>query len=161
MPETQGHAFDPWVRKISWRRKWQPTPVFLPGESHGQRSLAGYSPWRHEESGMTERLSTNRYTRKKEEKAQIHQPSSYLQNLEKEEEKKSEQKEENKDQKSVKLKTEKLQKVNKTELSFLKVISNLQTSSKTNKEKTSHKLPTSGMKQGLPPLTADIKRIIS
>ena len=37
-------GFDPWVRKIVWRRKWQPTPVFLPGESHGQRSLAGYSP---------------------------------------------------------------------------------------------------------------------
>ena len=36
--------FHPWVRKIPWRRKWQPTPVFLPGESHGQRSLAGYSP---------------------------------------------------------------------------------------------------------------------
>ena len=36
--------FDPWVRKIPWRRKWQPTP-FLPGKSHGQRSLAGYSPW--------------------------------------------------------------------------------------------------------------------
>ena len=36
--------FNPWVRKIPWRRAWQPTPVFLPGESHGQRSLAGYSP---------------------------------------------------------------------------------------------------------------------
>ena len=36
--------FDPWVRKILWRRKWQPTPVFLPGESHGQRSLVGYRP---------------------------------------------------------------------------------------------------------------------
>ena len=36
--------FDPWVRKIPWRRSWQPTPVFLPGESHGQRSLAGYNP---------------------------------------------------------------------------------------------------------------------
>ena len=36
------HGFDPWVRKIPWRRKWQSTPVFLPGESHGQRSLAGY-----------------------------------------------------------------------------------------------------------------------
>ena len=36
--------FDPWVEKI-WRRKWQPAPVFLPGECHGQRSLAGYSPW--------------------------------------------------------------------------------------------------------------------
>ena len=37
--------FDPWVGKISWRRKWQPTPVFLPGKSHGWRSLVGYSPW--------------------------------------------------------------------------------------------------------------------
>ena len=41
--------FDPWVGKILWRRKWQPTPVFLLGESHGQRSLAGYSPWSHKE----------------------------------------------------------------------------------------------------------------
>ena len=40
-------GFDPWVRKIPWRRKWQPTPVFLPGEAHGQRSLTGYSPWGH------------------------------------------------------------------------------------------------------------------
>ena len=38
-------GFDPWVGKIPWRRKWQPTPVFLPGKSHGERSLAGYSPW--------------------------------------------------------------------------------------------------------------------
>ena len=37
-------GFDPWVGKIPWRRKWQPTPVFLPGESHGWRSLVGYSP---------------------------------------------------------------------------------------------------------------------
>ena len=37
--------FDPWVRKIPWRRAWQPAPVFLPGESHGQRNLVGYSPW--------------------------------------------------------------------------------------------------------------------
>ena len=37
--------FNPWVRKIPWRRKWQPTPVFLPGESHGQRCLEGYCPW--------------------------------------------------------------------------------------------------------------------
>ena len=40
-------GFNPWVRKISWRRKWQPTPVFLPGKSHGWRSLVGYSPWSH------------------------------------------------------------------------------------------------------------------
>ena len=38
-------GFDPWVGKITWRRKWQPTPIFLPGKFHGQRSLAGYSPW--------------------------------------------------------------------------------------------------------------------
>ena len=37
------HAFDPWVGKILWRRKWQPAPVFLPGKSHGQRSLVGYT----------------------------------------------------------------------------------------------------------------------
>ena len=37
--------FDPWVEKIPWRMKWQPTPVFLPGKSHGQRSLVSYSPW--------------------------------------------------------------------------------------------------------------------
>ena len=39
------HRFDPWVGKIPWRRKWQPSPVFLPGKSHGQRSLEGYHPW--------------------------------------------------------------------------------------------------------------------
>ena len=42
--------FDPWVEKISWRRKWQPTAVFLSGKSHGQRSLVGYSLWGHKES---------------------------------------------------------------------------------------------------------------
>ena len=47
--------FNPWVRKIPWRRKWQPTPVFLPRESHGQRSFAAYSPWDGKESDMTER----------------------------------------------------------------------------------------------------------
>ena len=48
------HGFDPWVRKIPRRSAWQPTPVFLPGESHGQRSLAGYSPQHCKESDMTE-----------------------------------------------------------------------------------------------------------
>ena len=43
----QGHRFNPWVSKIPWRRKLQPTPVFLPGKSHGQRSPAGYSPLGH------------------------------------------------------------------------------------------------------------------
>ena len=47
-------GFDPWVRKILWRRAWQPAPVFLPGESHGQRSLANYSPQGHKELDMTE-----------------------------------------------------------------------------------------------------------
>ena len=41
----------PWVWKIPWKRKWQPTPVFLPGKSREQRSLAGYSPWRHKRVG--------------------------------------------------------------------------------------------------------------
>ena len=50
-------GFDPWVRKIPWRREWQPTPVFLPGKSHGQRSLVGYSSWRGKESDATEQLS--------------------------------------------------------------------------------------------------------
>ena len=45
--------FCPWVGKIPWRRNWPPTPIYLPGESHGQRSLASYSPWGHEESDMT------------------------------------------------------------------------------------------------------------
>ena len=49
-------GFNPWVGKIPWRRKWQPTPVFLPGESHGRRSLVGYCPWGCKESDMTERL---------------------------------------------------------------------------------------------------------
>ena len=51
-------GLDPWVRKIPWRRAWQPTAVFLPGESHGQRSLAGHSPRGRRESETTERLST-------------------------------------------------------------------------------------------------------
>ena len=55
-PQCGRPGFDPWIRKISWRRKWQVTPVFLPGKSHGQRSLVGYSPWCPKESDMTELL---------------------------------------------------------------------------------------------------------
>ena len=44
LPAVQETGFDPWVGKSPWRREWQPTPVFLPGESHGERSLVGYSP---------------------------------------------------------------------------------------------------------------------
>ena len=50
-------GFDPWVGKIPWSKIWQPTPVFLPGESHGQRSLAGYNPWGCKELDVTERLT--------------------------------------------------------------------------------------------------------
>ena len=53
MWETQ---FNPWVRKIPWKRQWLPTPVFLPGEPRGQRSLASYSPWGFRESDMTKQL---------------------------------------------------------------------------------------------------------
>ena len=46
--------FDPWVRKILWRRKWQPNPVLLPGKSHGWSSLVGHSLWGSKESDTTE-----------------------------------------------------------------------------------------------------------
>ena len=49
-------GFNPWVRKILWKRKWQSTPVFLPGKSHGQRNLVGYSPWGLKESDMTDHI---------------------------------------------------------------------------------------------------------
>ena len=54
-------GFDHWVRKIPWRRAWQPTPVFLPGESDGQRSLAGYSPQGGKELDMTEATQHEHY----------------------------------------------------------------------------------------------------
>ena len=47
-----GDRFNPWAGKIPWRRKWQPTPVFLPGESHGRR--AWWDPWDRKESNMTD-----------------------------------------------------------------------------------------------------------
>ena len=65
MQETQETRFDPWVRKIPWRRKWQPTPVFLPGESHGQGSLVGYSPWGYKELDTIEQLSAQRLQSKR------------------------------------------------------------------------------------------------
>ena len=66
------HGFDPWVGKIPWRRKWQPIPVFLPGESKGQRSLVGYSPWGHSQTDTTERLNPHL--------PQHHQPLPQLSN---------------------------------------------------------------------------------
>ena len=50
-------GFKPWVGKMSWRRKWQPTPIFLPGESHGWRSLGGVTVHRVAELDMTEQLN--------------------------------------------------------------------------------------------------------
>ena len=49
-------GFNPWIGKIPWRRAWQPTPIFLPGESHGERSLAGYSQWDCKEWDTTEAI---------------------------------------------------------------------------------------------------------
>ena len=57
---TRGLVFDPWSGKMPWRRKWPPTPVFLPGKSHGQRSLVGYSPRGHRELDTTEQAGTDR-----------------------------------------------------------------------------------------------------
>ena len=56
------HAFDPWISKIPWSRKWQPTPVFWPGEFHRQRSLEGYILWGHKELGATEEVNTYIHT---------------------------------------------------------------------------------------------------
>ena len=53
---------DPWVGKIPWSRKWQPTPVFLPGKFHGQKNLVGSRPWDHKESDMTEHTHTPTHT---------------------------------------------------------------------------------------------------
>ena len=59
-------GFNSWVGNIPWRREWLPTPVFLPGEFNGQRSLANYSPWGHKESDMTEvTLHTQTHTHRK------------------------------------------------------------------------------------------------
>ena len=52
--QCRRHGFNPWVRQIPWKRERLPTPVFLPGDFHGQRSLAGPGPWGHTESDTTE-----------------------------------------------------------------------------------------------------------
>ena len=51
--QSRKHRFDPWVRKTSWRGKWQPSPVFLPGISQGQRNLVSYNSWSRRELDMT------------------------------------------------------------------------------------------------------------
>ena len=62
MQEPRETEFDPWVEKIPWRRAWKPTPVLLPGESNGQRSLVGYSPWGLKEWDTTEHACTHTHT---------------------------------------------------------------------------------------------------
>ena len=59
--QTVRPRFHPWVRKIPWRREWQPTPVVWLGESHGQRNLVGYSPWGHKELDTTEWLAQQQW----------------------------------------------------------------------------------------------------
>ena len=56
--QCRRHGFNPWVGKIPGRRKWQPTPVLLPWNSHGVKSLAGYSPWGHKELGLGDWIAT-------------------------------------------------------------------------------------------------------
>ena len=50
--QCRRHALDPWIREIPWRRKWQPTPLFVHGEFHGQKGLVGYSPQGHKRAGQ-------------------------------------------------------------------------------------------------------------
>ena len=57
--QCRSHEFDPWVERIPWKKKQQPTPEFLPEKSYGQRSLAGYSPWGSQKSDTTEQLNNN------------------------------------------------------------------------------------------------------
>ena len=64
-------GFDLWVGKIPWIREWQPTPVFFPGESHGQRNLWGYSPWDSKESDTTEQLILLLFLNKKKFKVTV------------------------------------------------------------------------------------------
>ena len=72
--QSMRHTFDPWVGKTPSRRKWQPTPGFLPGESHGQRSLAGYSPWGRKESDCAHIYANTGKAQQTEQKL----PSSFL-----------------------------------------------------------------------------------
>ena len=60
--QSERPGFDPRVRKIPWKTKWQPTPVLLPRKFHGWRSLVGHSPWGHKESDTTKRLFTSLFT---------------------------------------------------------------------------------------------------
>ena len=61
-PASARHGFYPWVRKIPWSRKWQPTPVVLPGKFLGQKCLVSSSPWGHKELDTSEQLSLHACT---------------------------------------------------------------------------------------------------
>jgi len=66
LPANAGDSkdrFHPWVGKSPWRRKWQPSPVWLPAKSHGQRSLMGYSPWGPKELDTTEHTCTHSHVK--------------------------------------------------------------------------------------------------
>ena len=58
--QCRRHRFDPWVRKLPWRRKQQPTPEFLPAKSQGQRNLVVYSPCGHKKSDTADQLNNNK-----------------------------------------------------------------------------------------------------
>ena len=60
-PAKQEGRFDPWVRKIPWSRRWPPTPVFMTGKPHGERSVVGYSPQGCKDSDMTEHVRRQRF----------------------------------------------------------------------------------------------------
>ena len=62
LPAMQEIQVDPWVGKIFWRKEWLPTPVFLPGEFHGPRTVMGYSQWGHKESDTNEQLTLSLLT---------------------------------------------------------------------------------------------------
>ena len=74
---SEKHRFSPWVGKIPWRRKWQPTLVLLPGESYGQRGLVGYSPQGRKESDTTGQLSTSTYNARRDERIWTPNSRSY------------------------------------------------------------------------------------
>ena len=80
--DARDNGFHPWVRKIPWRSKWQPTPVGfpgeLPGELHGQRSLESYSPFGCKESDTTERRGTQGYSAFRELLCREHQENLNL-----------------------------------------------------------------------------------
>ena len=67
-------CYKEYLKWSDWRREWHPTPVFLPGESHGQRSLAGYSPWGHKESDTTEQLSKQAFSIELEQTQKLFKP---------------------------------------------------------------------------------------